>query len=67
MLFIYHFSPVFFFQPTNFSNPMYDTLYNESSSDMQPDSSEKKQLLKAKDPKLTFYGEDEPPDSSSYA
>ena len=46
---------------------MYDTLYNESSSDMQPDSSEKKQLLKAKDPKLTFYGEDEPPDSSSYA
>ena len=52
------------FQPTNFSNPMYDTLYNEGSSDLQPES-EKKQLLKAKqDPKLTFYGEDDPPDMS---
>jgi lipopolysaccharide/colanic/teichoic acid biosynthesis glycosyltransferase len=50
-------------KPTNFSNPMYDTLYNENATDLQPDS-EKKQLLKTKNSKLTFYGEEEPPDTS---
>lgn len=42
---------------------MYDTLYNEGASDLQPDS-EKKQLLKNKEPKLTFYGEDDAADTS---
>jgi len=54
-------------KPTNFSNPMYDTLYNESSSDLQPES-EKKRLLKKSsndEGKLHFYGEDDAPDGAT--
>ena len=35
-----------FFQPTNFSNPMYDTLYNDNAGEGASGDSEKKRLLK---------------------
>lgn len=57
--------PIIMLQPTNFSNPMYDTLYTEGTSDLPPGDSEKKQLLKnSEHTKLTFYSDDDPPDTT---
>ena len=46
-------------QPTNFSNPMYDTLYNENAAALVPPDGEKNQLLKDDTVKVRFYGDEE--------
>ncbi|XP_013411103.1 prolow-density lipoprotein receptor-related protein 1 [Lingula anatina] len=49
-------------KPTNFANPMYETLYHSDASSSQQD--EKRKLLKQEDPdQVEFFGDD---DSSPY-
>lgn len=49
-----------FFQPTNFSNPVYDTLYNEK----KPKSSEETKGLLNSTPRQADGGSNDVPDLS---
>lgn len=59
-----------FLQPTNFCNPMYDSLlYSESNGDLGPldsDKAEKRQLLKTQRTPPNFYDDDDERGSSSF-
>ena len=46
-------------QPTNFTNPMYDTLYNDNASGLLSPDQEKNTLLKEEKMQVRFYGEEE--------
>jgi integrin beta 2 len=46
-------------KPTNFSNPMYDTLYNENAAELMSPDNEKNQLLKDDNSKVQFFGDEE--------
>lgn len=65
----FNYSVYVIFQPTNFSNPMYDSLYSESNGDLGPldsDKAEKRQLLKTQRTPPNFYDDDDERGSSSF-
>ncbi|CAH1788845.1 unnamed protein product [Owenia fusiformis] len=46
-------------QPTNFSNPMYDTLYNDNTKELLNPQEENRKLLKEDKMKIRFNDEDD--------